>query len=299
VRWVHRGGSEYLYRKIATVETSLGPRNEETEATYDAFIDGRDENKDRLKGLTDRLNQMAPINLAMNLGRAPVHAARVLKACDEYGLLDAGLIVVGTNAIFAYEVLAGVQTSSGLIATGDIDLLFDARRRLSFAVKRELKPNGLIGLIQKADSSFRAIRPRGYRAANREGYFLDLIRPEPRDVLLDELPASLTDHPEDLEAANIAGLGWLVNSPKVEAVAIDERGFPVRLVTVDPRVFALHKAWLSNRENREPLKAKRDREQAEAATLIATKYLRLPFDDNNLTALPVSLRRLASTLPSD
>lgn len=228
IRWVKRAGGEYLYRKIGKAEISLGSRNQETESTYEAFIKGRDDNKDRLKGLSDRLNRMAPINLAMNLGRVPAHAAQVLKACDDHGLLNSALIVVGTNAIFAYEALAGVQTSSGLIATGDIDLLFDARRRLSFAVKEELKPKGLIGLIQKADSSFKVLRPRGYRAANRDGYFLDLIRPEPKDVLRDELSSSLTDHPQDLEAADISGLGWLVNSPKVEAVAIDEQGFPVR-----------------------------------------------------------------------
>jgi hypothetical protein len=297
VRWVKRAGGEYLYRKVGSTETSLGPRSGETEATYEAFVRGRDQNNDRLVGLTDRLNQLAPVNAAMNLGRVPTHAARVLKTCDEYGLLDSALTVVGTNAIFAYEVLAGVQASSDLIATGDIDLLYDARRRLSFAVKRELKPNGLIGLIQKTDSSFKAIRPRSYRAANRDGYFLDLIRPEPRDVLLDDLDASLTDHPEDLEAANIAGLGWLMNSRKAEAVAIDERGFPVRLVTVDPRVFALHKAWLSSRQDREPLKARRDREQAAAAAMIAAKYLRLSFDDNSLSALPLALRRLAPSLP--
>lgn len=77
------------------------------------------------------------------------------------------------------------------------------------------------------------------------------------------------------------------------------RDFQSEIVAVDPRVFALHKAWLSHRENREPLKAKRDREQAEAAAVIATKYLRLSLDDRNLTALPLSLRKLASELPSE
>jgi hypothetical protein len=39
-------------------------------------------------------------------------------------------------------------------------------------------------------------------------------------------------------------------------------GSPARLVASDPRAFALHKAWLPHREDRESLKAVRDLEQA-------------------------------------
>jgi Nucleotidyltransferase len=83
-------------------------------------------------------------------------------------------------------------------------------------------------------------------------------------VFRDDLPTALSNLPEDLEGAAIFGLDWLINSPRVEAVAIDERGYPVRLVAIDPRAFALHKAWVSRREDREPLKAVRDLEQAQS-----------------------------------
>jgi Nucleotidyltransferase len=82
----------------------------------------------------------------------------------------------------------------------------------------------------------------------------------------------------------------------VEAVAIDEHGEPVRLVVIDPRTFALHKVWLSVRPDREPLKVKRDLEQAKAAATIATQYLRLPFDSPELQALPKALRDLSPQL---
>jgi hypothetical protein len=106
----------------------------------------------------------------------------------------------------------------------------------------------------------------------------------------------LTDLPDDLEGAAIFGLGWLINSPRLEAVTLDERGYPVRVVAIDPRAFALHKAWVSGREDREQLKAVRDLEQAKAAAAIATRYLKKSFESADLSALPNALRELAPKL---
>jgi hypothetical protein len=299
MRWVVRNGTEYLLRKTGHAETSLGPRSAETEAAYQTFLKGRDENKDRLDGLSARLDQLAPINRAMGLGRVPSVAAKILRVCDEYGLLGEQLIVVGTNALFAYEVLAGAKVQSDLVASSDIDLLYDARCHLSLAVKGGISASGLIGLLRKVDRSFAPIRPRSFRASNRDAYLVDLIRPEAKNVFRDQLPAALTDLPDDLQAATIFGLEWLVNSPKWEAVAIEDRGYPVRMVVIDPRVFALHKAWVSTRKDRERLRAKRDLEQAEAVAVIATRYLQLQFDSKDLAALPGSLRELAPKLSAD
>jgi hypothetical protein len=88
----------------------------------------------------------------------PPIAARSLRACDEQGLLGEQLIVVGTNAMFAYEILAGVQIESDLIATGDIDLLNDVRRHISLAVTG-LGTEGLTGLLKKVDGSFAPVEP--------------------------------------------------------------------------------------------------------------------------------------------
>ncbi|MDP2409852.1 MAG: nucleotidyltransferase domain-containing protein [Pseudolabrys sp.] len=295
MRWAKRGKTEYLLRKTGKRETSIGVRSAELELIYDAFITGRAENRDRLHNLKERLDAIAPVNLAMGIGRVPRIAADILRSCDDAGLLGQQLFVVGTNALFAYEALAGTFVASDLVASGDIDLLFDARQRLSVAVI-DLRQAGLIGLLQKTDRSFAPFRPRRYRAANRDGYMVDLIRPEPRDVFRDKLPAGLTNLPDDMEGAPIFGLAWLVNTQKVETVAIDERGYPVRIVAIDPRAFALHKAWVSRRPDREPLKAHRDLEQAKAAADIAVRYLRLPFDTQVLDALPSALRRMAPEL---
>jgi hypothetical protein len=275
MRWVHRNhNGTYLYRKIGQSEKSLGPRDSKTKAIYDAFCKGRTENKDRLDGLINRLDELAKINQAMGLGRIPSVASRILQHCDENDLLGEQLVVVGTNVLFAYEVLAGLHVESDLVATDDIDLLYDARRHMSFLVTKEIHSKGFIGLLRNVDRSFTPLRPRGFRASNRDGYLVDLA--------------------DDLEGAAIFGLGWLINSPKMEAIVIDERGYPVRMAVIDPRAFALHKAWLSSKDDRDALKRKRDFEQAKAAAVIATQYLQLPFDDAQaLAALPKQLRNLA------
>jgi hypothetical protein len=83
MRWGERNGTDYLLRKIKQAETSLGRRGVETERIYEAFVSGRAENRDRLAGLTNRLDELAPVNRALGLGRVPVIAARILSVCPK------------------------------------------------------------------------------------------------------------------------------------------------------------------------------------------------------------------------
>lgn len=88
----------------------------------------------------------------------------------------------------------------------------------------------------------------------------------------------------------IEGLDWLQNSPPFDAVAIDEKGEPVRIVTPDPRVWAVHKHWLSRRVDRQPIKRHRDAAQAEAVSALVAGYLtHLPFEAEQLRMLPKEL----------
>ena len=292
MRWVERNGKNYLLRKIGSRERSLGPQGAETQDAYDSFVSGRDRNRDLLAGLASRLNQMAPINKAMGLGRVPLLAARILRELDDRELLGHQLFVVGTNAIFAYEARAGVRVASELLATGDVDLLLDVRQRLSL-VGREVRSVGLLGILQRLDHSFASQRKNGFRAVNRDGYFVDLIRPEARDPIGDKAPDALSSLPEELHGSPIRGLGWLVNAPRFEAVAIAEDGYPVLIVCMDPRIYALHKAWISRDEKRDPRKKARDLEQAKASAAIASSRLGLSFKDGSaLSVLPASVKAL-------
>jgi hypothetical protein len=56
----------------------------------------------------------------------------------------------------------------------------------------------------------------------------------------------------------VPGLQWLLNSPKLDVIAIDEYGWPVPMRVPDPRAFAANKAWLSDLSTRETIKKPRD-----------------------------------------
>lgn len=296
MRWAERSGQQYLLRKVRQREQSLGPRSAETEEAYEGFIGGRERNRQLLTGLAAKLDQMAPVNKALGLGRVPRIAARILRQLDERELLGNQLIVVGTNALFAYEARAGVRIASELMATEDVDLLLDVRQRLSL-VGREVKRTGLLGLLRKVDQSFSPRRSLDFRAVNRDGYFVDLIRPEERDIMRSTTPDSLSDLPEELHGSPIAGLSWLVNAPKFEAVAIGDDGYPVPLSCPDPRIFALHKAWISKDERRDPRKKSRDMLQAKTAAKLASTRLGLALDDvSALGVLPMSIRGLRAEI---
>lgn len=291
MRWVERKGHFYLLRKKASSEISLGRKTDETEEIYRAFRSGRDAERKRCQALHARLREMAPVNRALRLNRVPRITSRILRHLAAAQVLGQNIFVIGTNSLFLYEALAGVHLTSDLLATVDVDLLWDARQNLSLAVK-DFRRSGVIGYLRRADRSFQRSRRQFFRAINREGFMVDLIRPvEDPYVVMDA-----GTNPEDLIGVGIEGLEWLVNAPKVNGVVIGEDGIPLRCWCVDPRAFALHKVWVSERADREPVKRSRDYAQAQEAAWIARHYLGMELPDPSLSALPASMRRLSDRL---
>jgi hypothetical protein len=288
--WKRVGGNNYLYRKNAGAWKCLGAESAETRLTYDRFHAGREALKARLASLDRQIRAQAKISRAMDLGRVPLATARVLRRLDQIGSLGRGIRVAGTNALYAYERMAGVHFSSDLAATLDVDLLYDARGGLDL-VASHLAETGLIGLLRKIDASFEPVGDGSYRAVNDKGFMVDLITPATRNPATREFRQRLGDDPGDLRAVEIEGLTWLESSPAVELVAIDERGFPLMIVAPDPRSFICHKIWVARRADRDPLKRFRDEQQAIAVCRALVAYLPdLRFDDPAVQAMPSALR---------
>lgn len=295
--WKTISGGTYLYRKVGGSNRSLGPKSPETEQAYASFHEGRQRQRERVQALVKRIDELAPVNRALGIGRMPSVSARVLRHLDNAGLLGRAINIVGTNALYAFERIAGVQIDSGLVATGDVDLLLDSRTRLKLTAP-EMSSDGLLGLLRKADSSFEPMGRRSYRAVNKDGFMVDLIRPVPKDRLTTSGVSSFGGD-DDLHAVEIEGLSWLVNSPKHRAVVIDDRGYPLEMSVPDPRAFAIHKAWLATREDREPAKRQRDGGQAKlVARMVADRLPNLRFDADDLSALPMPMRLAARNLLS-
>jgi hypothetical protein len=292
--WRTVGGADYLKRKIGQVEKSLGRRSPETEEIHGAFARGREAARERHDSLAKAVDLQASIARTVGLGRVPPIVARLLRRLDDAELLG-HIRVVGTNAMFAYEALAGVMFSADALATGDIDLLIDARRQLKILVDDGTERT-VMGLLQSIDHSFEKVAGRAYRAINKDGFMVDLIRPEPRPAWKTE-PGGQALAESDLDPSPIEGLQWLVNSPAVSALVIDGRGFPAPIVVPDPRIWLLHKKWLSKRGMRDPEKKQRDLRQAQILwDLVPAKLPQYPIDPHFLNSLPAPLKEAGSEL---
>jgi hypothetical protein len=279
--WNEIKGREYLVRSAYDKagirrQSSIGPRSPETEAIKSEYDRSRSEAEKRLKDIKAVIARQTAINRAVGLARVPLIGAKIIRAIDGAGMLGSGIRVLGTNAIYAYEAAAGVLIDPGLTSTEDIDLLLDSRERLAFAATEDISEQSLLRLLQKVDHSFERSR-QSFRAVNRDGYLVDLIKPM-------RSPPWTSDHekigndPGDLTAAEIEGLAWHESAPSFEAVSNDDKGEPLRIVATDPRVWAAHKFWLSKRKDRNPIKRQRDEAQARTVAQLVAKYLpHLPF----------------------
>jgi hypothetical protein len=163
-----------------------------------------------------------------------------------------------------------------------VDLLFDARKQVSILAKK-FQGNGLLGLLKKVDKTFEVSGADPFRAINRDGFMVDFITQD--RGMLSHKPALLSEN--DLALVEIANLEWLANSPRVETVVISAKGVPVMMPVSDPRAFMIHKVWLSNRYDREPVKKQRDLNQARMVLDLLDAYLpHYPLNTDELRYFP-------------
>ncbi len=282
MHWKRIDDKEYLYRGYSGGRTkSLGRRTEQTEEVKSSYELARTDHKTRSFQLAEQLRIHAGYIRVNRLNRFPTVAANVVRAFEKQGT---PVKVVGTNALYAYEALAGVLFLPEFLTTDDLDLLLDSRQRLK--IVSSLKARTLLSLLKEADPGFRRVTdsPYEFAAANRDGYRVDFITQEsPNIARPNEFFSSLSA--DDLKPQGIGSLKWLVSAPMIQEVVFDQRGIPLRLVTVDPRAFAIHKQYIGNVERKRPIKAKKDREQAQMLTQLLS---------NELVHLPISqgIRRL-------
>jgi hypothetical protein len=292
MHWKKAKGRQYLFktRDRYGYGKSLGPRSAETEKILADFQKAKKEAKNRLASLKSRLKEQSRFCKAAMIQRVPKIVTRVLRVLDQRNLLGQNIFVIGTNAMYAYEAAAGVFLDPPLTATRDMDILWDVRPKLTLFAEDETDPIDLINVLRKADKSFEPVAPGSFRAVNRDGYMVDLIKPESRSLVRNE-PVRMGG-PDDLKAAEIRSLHWLISSPKFSQVIIGDDGYPVSMVVPDPRAFSIHKVWLSEQADREPVKKKRDDDQGLAIALLVIKYMpQYKFESSTLRMFPKDVVR--------
>ena len=287
MHWKKAKGRQYLFktRDRYGYGKSLGPRSTETEKILADFRKAKKEAKDRLANLKQRLNEQSRFCKAAMIQRVPRIVTGVLRVLEQRNLLGQNILVIGTNAMYAYEAAAGVFLDRPLTATRDMDILWDVRPKLTLFAEAETDPIDLIDLLRKADKSFEPAAPGSFRAVNRDGYMVDLIKPESKPLVRSD-PVRMGG-PGDLKAAEIRSLHWLISSPKFSQVIIGDDGYPVSMVVPDPRAFSIHKVWLSEQSDREAIRKKRDHDQGLAIALLVIKYLpQYKFEASELRMFP-------------
>ena len=292
MHWKTVKGREYLVKTLDRYGNgkSLGPRSRDTEKTYRHFHRSKEEIKDRLKILTARMKEQARFCKAAMIQRVPKAVTRILRVLEEQKILGQNVSIVGTNIMYAYEAAAGAFLDRSILATQDMDLMWDTRPKLSLVMEKGMEPRGLISLLKKADRSFERMGKAKYRAVNKNGYMVDLIKTMPKDIRRFE--KRRIGGSGDLQAAEVRNLQWLISYPKFSQIVIGEDGLPAMMIGPDPRAFALHKVWLSHQKDRDPLKKKRDRGQGLAvAHLVMECMPQFTFAETDLRMFPAHVRK--------
>ena len=295
MQWKRAKGREYLFRfnDRRGYGKSLGPRSPETDRTYKEFYSNKERHAADIRRLKERLKEQARFCKAARVARVPKVVGGILRLLEQRKLLGNNLQVIGTNAMYAYEAAAGVLFETGLMATQDVDLLWDVRSRLQLNMVGRVGTESLLSILQEADSSFELIRKRSFRAVNRDGYMVDLLKPEPRPPHLLERREMRPDG-GDLVAAEIRNLQWLLAAPKFAHHVIGEDGYPALMAAPDPRAFALHKLWVSRQADREAIKRSRDVEQAHAVCMLVLQHLpHLTFRPSEMRMFPKAVVQAA------
>lgn len=265
--WKSSGSADYLIRTSpSNSQKSLGVRSEETERIYHEFTSRKQSAEGREVSLRQEVERHQRMNRALRVGRVPGIVIDLLNAIERAGLSE-HFTVVGTHALYAYEAAAGVRfLDSGALATQDIDLLWDTRKRIQFVSSMKLQQTSMIGLLRRVDASFQVREDQKYTAMNARGFEVDIIRREQVDD--DPHPVRLTDAEDDFWVAQALNAGALLNAAPFSAVIVSATGKMARMNTISPVMFFGFKKWLAAQPSRDPLKKPRDAKQAELVELL-------------------------------
>ncbi len=270
--WKTVGNGRYLIRSSSKgAQKSLGPEDEEKRGIHDRFQERKRQAEAKLKAMKARLEEQRKLNRVYRVGRVPAVVVRTLAEIDAAGMADQ-FMVIGTHSIYAYETAAGVLVDSRAMATRDLDLLFDAGKRLAFATT--LKRSGtrsLIGILKKVDPTFRVMRDQLQTAVNDTGFEIDIIRR--KATAEDPHPMRMSDEEDDFWAVQIEDGERLATGRKFEHLVVAANGEMASMRTLHPLDFVRLKTRLAELPNRDPLKAPKDRLQAQVVQLLWDQYL--------------------------
>ncbi len=276
--WKTVKGKEYLVRTTTRGgQTGLGAKDAGTDAIYEKFTTGKARAAELSSGLKQAAIKHQRLNRALRVGRTPNIIIDILLGLSEAGLSDK-FTIIGTNALYAYETAAGVRLNEAHLATRDVDLLWDNRKKLSLFTQENTLAGGMLGFLQGIDPSFTLRDDQLYTAVNKDGYEVDILRRMGQGS--DAEPGRFSALADDFWVVKARNADWLLSAPKFSEVVVGVNGKMARMDTVDPRAFALFKLWMADQSDREPGKRIRDASQARIVVDLINSHLpQYSFDE--------------------
>ena len=269
--WRDLKGTHTLIRTSAAgSQKSLGAHSEVTQKLFDDFMLRKTSVEARVKALKAQLATQQRLNRAHRVGRVPNIVVSVLNALENVGV-DAHFLVVGTHALYAFEAAAGLRIAEQAMATRDVDMLFDTRKRLAFITVMQKLDSSLIGLLRRADASFEVVEDQHYTARNKDGFEVDVIRRPARGI--DPHPLRMSDAEDDFWAMQVSMGDKLVSARRFDQVVVATSGEMALMRTVHPVDFARIKLALSQQVGRDPNKRGKDALQATIVGTMVANYL--------------------------
>lgn len=259
--WKRDAGYEYLVKTAPdNRQKRLGTRSAESEKIYLEFTTRKRELEARMASLREQLKDAERLNKALKVGRVPNTVVSVLQSIEAAGLGEY-FTVVGTHALYAYEAAASVRIVQGALATQDVDLLWDARKRVQFMTDMQKLDSSILRVLQKADPTFERKESQNETAINAKGFEVDFLRRQAVDG--DAHPFRFTADEDDLWPVQAVRASVLTSAPRFEHIVVSATGRMTLMRTVSPNTFIEFKQWMASKAtHREDAKSRRDLRQA-------------------------------------
>lgn len=270
-------GRSYLYELVDREGNgrSLGPFDDEAALKLADYSRHKTEYKERRQGILQTLDATTRMYRALRLPLIDSSAGHILRELDSRLFLGRLVMVVGTNAIPGYFLEANAFMVDMPDQTADFDIAWAPGEAPD-------EDDLLFPILKEVDATYTINTERPFQARNAKAYEVELLVAPSQIVFL--------NRKEQLRPVALPEQEWLLNGRPVEHVVVTRDLKPARIVAPDPRWFALHKLWMSEKPARNRQKKPKDRKQGELLlAAIANAMPHYPLDDDFASKLPPEL----------
>lgn len=264
LRWVESAGETRLHRvdpvSSATV-FDFGAQDAQLIELHQRYSEQRAGSVAAAAAAEHDSKRTAVLNREHGIARVPDVVIKVLNVLARHNL-SSQYLVIGTHALFAYEVEAGISFEADALTTSDVDLLWDVQQRIRLLHTLHKREVSMVKLLQEADPTFERNEEDKASAINNDSFSVDFLRRKECQDYSDAF--SMSEYEGDVYPVQAPRSQQFLNSPRYEQVVIGHSGQMALMRTVEPSVFVDFKNWMSGRKDREAMKRSRDRRQAMA-----------------------------------